>query len=137
MREKRLFDRIRDWPHDSGKRKQIHSGDHVKSVVDHLKKLLNSRQGTTLMDTAFGMPDFTDLRATFPDSVRDIERSIAQTIEHYEPRLKQVDVDFMDQDERNLTLFFQIRAILESDEAPFNIYLESTLDAGGKMVVRG
>ncbi|MBU1169350.1 MAG: type VI secretion system baseplate subunit TssE [Proteobacteria bacterium] len=136
MREKRLFERIREWSYNSGKRHRVNSGDHIISVVDHLKKLLNSRQGTTLMDIGFGMPDFTSLRATFPDSVRDIERSIAQTIERYEPRLNQVGVLFVDQDE-HLTLFFQIQATLISETEPLNIYLESTLDAGGKMAVRG
>lgn len=135
MKDKRLFERIRDWSYAPGMRNRSRASDQVTSVVNHLKKLLNARQGTTLMDLEYGMPDFTDLRATFPDSVRDIERSISRTIERFEPRLTNVKVDFMEQDER-LTLYFQIRAMLTSDDKPLDIHLHSTLDAGGKMAVR-
>lgn len=135
MKDKRLFERIRDWSTHPDKRHRSRVGDRISSVVDHLMKLLNSRQGTTLMDEDYGMPDFTDLRATFPDSVRDIERSISLTIERFEPRLKDVNVDFMEQDDR-MTLYFQIRASLKSDDEPLDIHLQSTLDAGGKMAVR-
>jgi type VI secretion system protein len=113
------------------------TGDQSRSVAEHLKKLLNSRQGTTLMDIDYGMPDFTDLRASYPDSVQDIEQTIKNTIMRYEPRVKKVDVHFMFQDEQNLTLFFEISAVLESEQKHFSIFLESTLDAGGKMAVRG
>jgi type VI secretion system protein len=137
MNNKRLFERIREWP-GKGKNPSFHSGNGVGSVVNHLKQLLNSRQGSTLIDRSYGMPDFTALRATFPDSIRDMERSITRTIERYEPRLKQVDVDFVEQDERDMTLYFHIHALLDSGQGETTaIYLESTLDAGGKMAVRG
>jgi type VI secretion system protein len=89
------------------------------------------------MDEAYGLPDFTDLRATYPDSVRDIEHSISETILRYEPRVRDVKVEFVFQDLMNLTLFFQIRAVLETDHDNVTIVLESTMDAGGKMAVRG
>lgn len=135
MRDKRLFERIRNWAAQPDRRDRSRVSDQIASVVDHLKKLLNSRQGTTLMDESYGMPDFTDLRAAFPDSVRDIERSIALTIERFEPRLTDVNVDFMEQDEQ-MTLYFQIRASLNAEDEPMPIHLQSTLDAGGKMAVR-
>jgi hypothetical protein len=37
----------------------------------------------------------------------------------------------------NLTLYFQINAVLETDHDDVTIVLESTMDAGGKMAVRG
>ena len=135
MRNIRLFERICGWPEHPGGRNRSRVGDQVSSVITHLIKLLNSRQGSTLMNADYGMPDFTDLRATFPDSVRDIERSISLTIERFEPRLESVNVTFMEQDER-LTLYFQIRARLKFDGESRDIHLQSTLDTGGKMAVR-
>jgi type VI secretion system protein len=120
-----------DW----GKHDAERTGDRIASVIDHLKKLLNARQGTTLMDPGFGMPDITDLRATFPDSVRDIERTLSRTIEQYEPRLVQVEVSFVEQDER-MNLYFHIRALLRSDGQPRPIHLESALSPSGRMIVR-
>jgi type VI secretion system lysozyme-like protein len=81
------------------------------------------------------MPDITDLRATFPDSVRDIERTLSRTIEQYEPRLVQVEVSFIEQDER-MNLYFHIRALLRSDGQPRPIHLESALSPSGRMIVR-
>ncbi|GAB6097176.1 hypothetical protein JCM14469_34300 [Desulfatiferula olefinivorans] len=135
MREKRLFERLRTGSIGPGKHDAERTGDRIASVIDHLKKLLNARQGTTLMDPGFGMPDITDLRATFPDSVRDIERTLSLTIEQYEPRLARVEVRFIEQDER-MTLYFHIRALLRSDGTSRPIHLESALSPSGRMIVR-
>lgn len=137
MSDQRLLERIRQWESHPEKRFRESSGRGVESVVQHLRRLLNSKEGTTLMDKAFGMPDFTDLAVTFPDSVREIEKTISDTIERYEPRLTQVDVTFVFQDDQNLTLFFQIAAQLETGNDHLDIFLESTIDAGGRMQVRG
>jgi len=137
MGEKRLLDRVRSWgKHDPG-RTGNDIGRKIESVILHLQKLLNARQGTTLMDTGFGMPDFTDLTALFPDSVRDIERSISKTIETYEPRLSEVNVDFVFQDDQSLSLLFQIQALLKSENGDIDVHLESAIDTGGKMVIKG
>lgn len=135
MSDSTLLERVRQWEIKPGKRVREDSGRLVESVISHLQSLLNSRKGTTLMDEEFGMPDFTDLTVTFPDSIRDIERLIRETIEKYEPRLKRVDVDYAFQDDKDLTLFFQISAMLESGSEDLNVFLESTIDASGKMKV--
>lgn len=136
MRRTRLLDRIRQNDSQSRLQTGMESGEIVVSVIEHLGKLLNSRQGTTLMDPGFGMPDFTDLKVTFPDSVRELERSITKTIEHYEPRMQNVDVDFVFQDDQDLTLFFQISAQIDTESDMKSIFLESTIDASGKMRIR-
>ncbi len=137
MAEKRLLDRVRGWTSNQSATRDTHNSSIVDSVILHLQKLLNARQGTTLMDKNYGMPDFSDLKLLFPDSVRDIERSISNTIETYEPRLSQVKVDFLFQDDQSLSLLFQIHAALKTERETYNIYLESSLDTGGKMMIKG
>ncbi len=137
MGNRRLLDRVRDWNGDQTMYSRQDSGRKVESVIQYLQKLLNSKQGTTLMDDAYGMPDFTDLTVLFPDSVRDIERSISETMQRYEPRLSQVKVDFVFQDEESLSLRFQIHAVLKTDENEMSVTLESAIDTNGKMKING
>ena len=81
-------------------------------------------------------PDFTDFKSAYPDTYRDLERSLRQTIQKYEPRLTSVRVKFVPQDDDMLTVSFQImaRLILEGRKDP--IVFESILDADGKINVR-
>lgn len=136
MGKKRLLERVRGWESNHTGYSGDKNGMAIESVVLHLKKLLNTRQGTTLVDVNYGMPDFTDLKLLFPDSVREIEKSISSTIETYEPRLSQVKVDFLFQDEQNLSLLFHIEASLKTEKDLIDVHLESSLDAGGKMKIK-
>lgn len=136
MGDLRLLERVRQWQNDPGYRSRPHAGARVNSVVNHLQLLLNSRVGTTLMDGRFGLPDLSELKLTYPDSLRDMERTISHTIETYEPRLSQVDVRFVYQDERTLSLFFRIEATLTAGEMGRAIVLESSVDTTGKMTVQ-
>ena len=136
MSDLRLLERVRQWQDNPGTRVRNHAGTRVNSVVKHLQLLLNSRVGTTLMDGQFGLPDLSDLKLTYPDSLHDMEKTISQTIETYEPRLSQVDVNFVFQDDRTLNLFFRIEATLLTGEEGTDIVLESSVDTFGKMTVR-
>ena len=137
MAERRLLDRVRNW----GKEPSVNSGQSssrmVASVTQHLHKLLNSKQGTTLMDEAYGLPDFIELTERFPDSVREIEKFISNTIQKYEPRLSSVNVEYLIQDDQNISHIFQIRAKLKTGDDIKDVYLESSIGNGGKMLIKG
>ena len=133
MENLRLFDRINCQSKASS---LSPSRTAVDSVVEHLRRMLNSRQGSTLMNPSYGMPDFSDLRAEVPDSVSDIEALIAGVIRACEPRLSQIAVKFMYQDEQRI-LYFQIQGFLATDREKKTVYLESSVDTFGKMAVRG
>ena len=133
MENLRLFDRISCQSKASS---LSPSRTAVDSVVAHLRRMLNCRQGSTLMDPGYGMPDFSDLRAEVPDSVSDIEALIAGVIRTCEPRLSQIAVKFMYQDEQRI-LYFQIQGFLATDRGKKPVYLESSVDTFGKMAVRG
>ena len=78
-----LFDRIRNLSSQHKVYNKQDYGQRIESIIVHLQKMLNTKHGTTLMDKSYGMPDFTDLAALLPDSIREIERHISQTIEKY------------------------------------------------------
>lgn len=134
MKNLRLFDRIRlsSFPENES---EDTSHLAVDSVVHHLKQLLNTQQGTTLMDPLYGMPEFADLRAEVPDSVEEIERLILDVIRAYEPRLKNPNVGYMYQDNQ-LILYFQITGVLDTKKGALPVHLESIVDTCGKMDIR-
>ncbi len=111
-------------------------GKIIDSIIDHLEKLLNSRQGTTLMDREFGLPDFTDYKTKFPESLRDIEKSIQYTIENYETRLDYVNVEFLTFNETDFTLSFKITAMLSKEFTDKDVVIESILNSSGEMSFR-
>ncbi|MFA6012435.1 MAG: type VI secretion system baseplate subunit TssE [Desulfobacteraceae bacterium] len=134
MKNLRLFDRIRSdsFPVNGS---EDTSRLVVDSVVSHLRQLLNTQQGTTLMDPFYGMPEFADLRAGVPDSVQKIEKLISNVVKAYEPRLRSVSVSYMHQDEQ-LILYFQIKGVLDTKKGELPVYLESIVDTCGKMDIR-
>ena len=136
MQNHRLFDRIRKRDGSSGNFRRQSNARQVDSIIEHLHKMLNTKQGTTLMDKHYGMPDFTELAALFPDSIRDVEKTISDTIERYEPRLSQVKVHFVFQDHQSLVLCFHIQAVMALEHEDIAIQFESSIDASGKTVIK-
>lgn len=134
MKNLRLFDRIRNGSLPV-KGAEDTSRLAVDSVIAHLRELLNTQQGSTLMDPFYGMPEFSDLRAGVPDSVQKIEKLISNVVKTYEPRLRGVSVSYMHQDEQ-LILYFQIKGVLDTKKGELPIYLESIVDTCGKMDIR-
>lgn len=135
MNEDRLLDRVRSWETDPMRRGRADTLKRIDSVVSHLKKILNTRQGNVPIAKDYGIPDFTTFMQNYPDSVNEIEYSICQTISRYEPRLNSVNVEFAHHEDDILCLRFQITAQLIDDEGR-NIRIETIVDSDGKISVR-
>lgn len=109
--------------------------DDIDSIVEHLRGLLNTRQGEAPTVPDFGVIDFTDLVHNFPEAIQVLQKSIRATILQYEPRLKSVVVQHV-RDDEVLVLKFQITAQLASKSARGAVRFETQLRAGGQMNVR-
>jgi type VI secretion system protein len=136
MREARLLERIRTWERDPARREREDPRRVIDSVLAHLHRILNTKQGNVPIAEDYGVPDFTDLLYSYPESVRDIERTIRSAIQKYEPRLKAVKVTFIPQDEDLLSLRFQIAARL-SGESKTQVFFETVVDSDGKIEIKG
>ena len=134
MREERLLERIRGQEKDPGRTATEDTRKVIVSVLRHLQLILNTRQGDVPIAPDYGIPDFTDFRNSFPFSLREIERSICQTIEKYEPRLKSARVKFIPQEEDRLSLTFKILGRLFIGDEP--VVFESELGADGKVKLK-
>lgn len=83
--------------------------DELASIMEHLRVLLNTRKGEAVTVPGFGLVDFSDLVHTFPASISTLQQSIRATILEYEPRLKNVTVRSVP-DQDPLVLKFEISA---------------------------
>jgi type VI secretion system protein len=136
MREERLTERIRSWKQAPERRGGNDPKRMIDSIIRHLERILNTRQGNVPIADDYGIPDFTDLSSGFSDALRDLERTIRNTIQKYEPRLKSVRVKFIPQEENTLAVTFQIvgQLILEEEKNP--ITFQSVMDSDGKFTIK-
>lgn len=132
MNEGRLLERIRGWKADPARRGRVDLPRQIDSVIGHLKKILNTRQGNVPIADDYGVPDLTSFMQDYPDSVWEIEQSIRRAIAMYEPRLTSVNVFFVPREDDALCLRFQIVAKLKGDAGRV-IKIETIVDADGKI----
>ena len=137
MREERLTERIRSWNKAPDRRGGPDPKRMINSVIRHLERILNTRRGSAQIADDYGVPDFSDFRSGFPEGIRDLERTIRNTILTYEPRLKAVRVKFIPQDENMLAVSFKIVARLILDDKKDPVVFESVIDSDGKVTIKG
>lgn len=104
----------------------------IDSVLAHLQRILNTRQGNVPIADDYGVPDFLDFLQTYPESVHEIERNIKNAIDTYEPRLSGASVTYVFDQDDALTLRFQIVASL-TVEGGRKIYFETVVDTDGRV----
>jgi type VI secretion system protein len=136
MGEERLLERIRTWKNEPKRRSRGEVRRQTDSIVAHLQRILNTRQGNVPIASDYGVPDLTDFMLSYPESVTEIEKSLRQAIEEYEPRLTSVRVSFVHQEDDLLCLRFQIVAQLRT-ESGRNVLIETIVDSDGKVSLKG
>ncbi|MCX8117636.1 MAG: type VI secretion system baseplate subunit TssE [Desulfobacterota bacterium] len=144
MREERLLERLRLWEKDPSRRAKEDPRRMLDSVVRHLHRILNTKQGNVPLAEDYGTPDFTDLFLTLSKSdaepKREIEKAIRSTIQKFEPRLQGVRVNFIepegDPSFDPLTIRFQITGRLVT-ETKTQVFLETIVDSEGKIKIVG
>ena len=137
MREERLLERIRSWEKEPDRREREDPAKITESVLGHLRRILNTRRGSVPIAEDYGVPDFTDFLHDYPESVRDIERSIKQIIQKYEPRLKSIRVSFIPQNDDIFSVSFQIVGRLATEDERVPVLFESFIGTDGRINVKG
>lgn len=110
-----------------------------QSVRRDLENLLNTRWRAIGWSSDFeeletsianyGIPDFTGANLGSAGSREDFVRIIQDTIRRFEPRLKRVKVDLVDNTEReDRTMRFRIDAILLAEPEPEPVVFDSALE---------
>ncbi len=111
--------------------------DVETSVVRHLHQMLNVRQGSCLTCPDYGLVEVSEVLYDFPDAIGIMQRSIKNTLQTYEPRLKNVQVRHIKSDVANeMTLQFEITAQLQTaDGRRQGLRFSTSVDSSGNVKV--
>lgn len=135
--ERGLLERLRNPEPESSRSTRENPRLMTEAVIAHLRQMLNSRQGIAPACMDYGMPDLCDLVYTFPQAASDLRKAIKAGLEKYEPRLRRVVVSQVESAEEPLTLRFEIRGELATDEGRTPIWIQTRIDEFGSMDVKG
>lgn len=138
MSNLRLFERLSRAESAPSHRGSVDQSAVVQSVMQHLQRLLNSRQGNAQTAADYGMPDFTNLLGNFSsESVDDLARNIQRVIEKYEPRLASVRVYPDQPEEVSTSVHFRIECQLAAAggrRVPISI--QTVISVEGKVAIK-
>lgn len=109
--------------------------DEVGAVLEHLRVLLNTRQGETPCAQDFGVMDLSDVVHAFPAAGSGLAKAIRATILQYEPRLTHVSVRHVPDD--GLQLRFEISAQMAGRRGARPVRFATTVRPGGRYDVAG
>jgi type VI secretion system protein len=115
---------------------RISVSEVMESVLEHLARMFNVRQGAVSTRPDYGMPDFNDLVMQFPAAIPAISRAIKQQIDRFEPRLSKVVVRHVPEPDQPLSLYFQISAELEVPDHDERVSFETVFGGDGSVRIR-
>lgn len=137
MRELRLLERIAGLGGDVQRSHITRAELLIDSILAHLRRILNTRQGSVPIDASFGVPDFTNLAGSFATGTTgQMIEDMNRMIQRYEPRLRQPQVTFADTQDEVLTLAFSITGLIAVDDREIPIRLSSHVAANGQVILK-
>ena len=113
-------------------------GDTESSVTQHLARMLNTRQGSCLTCPDYGLIEVSEVLYDFPDAIGIVQRALKNTIQTYEPRLKNVQVRHLKSEQGSeMTLSFEITAQLQlPDGRRQSLRFSTAVDGSGNVKVQ-
>lgn len=136
MNEHRLMERISGWEDGLQRTNQQRADVLIHSVMGHLRRILNTRQGSVSLDPMFGVPDFTNFAGGLANGeTRDIENQICMVVASYEPRIRNPRVVLMREESDLMSLHFQLEGMLQIDQEEIPLRLCTIVGANGRIQV--
>lgn len=84
-----------------------------QSIIENLKLILQTRQGSVLHLPDFGLPDIMQIYLDAGGSLEPVKTQICNTILKYEPRIAKVTVQKTDFDPNNMRVSLKIMASIK------------------------
>jgi type VI secretion system protein len=92
------------------------ASDLQMSIMDHLTRLLNARQGCMVHDPEYGLPDIGRIYQGLPYTVSELVDVIRKAILKYEPRLLRVEVNYQPIKTDDCVLHLEVAARLQNGD---------------------
>ncbi len=124
-----LLNRIRILEeHPEARLDKVDRTEIIQSVIGYLNQLLNIRQGSAPAAQGFGLPDLTDIPTELGDGrIEALQREIQEVISRYEPRLRNVEIKMLsEEDARRGEFQFKLYAdISDGTQTKMNLTIDS------------
>ncbi len=104
------------------------------SIQDHLRRLLNARQGVLRHLPDYGLPDVPALYDKLPYTKNDLALAVRETVQRFEPRLSDVEVRLVPVRKRHCVLGIEVTGQLPGGE---RVRFRSRFRTGGSAEVSG
>ena len=113
--------------------------DLEAAVTSHLIQMLNTRQGSSLTCPDYGLIEVSEVLHDFPDAIGLMQRAIKNSIQQYEPRLKNVQVrNIKNEAMHQMMLEFEITAQLQfPDGRRQALRFSTSMDQNGNVKLGG
>lgn len=89
----------------------------IISIMDHLNRMFNTREGSLFHLKDYGLPDISEIYRKMPHGIEELQEAIKRAVEKYEPRLQNVKVFPKDSEGDKFKLVFIISAELKGGGA--------------------
>jgi len=122
-----LLTRIRR-PELATARREVSDQEVRDSVLDHLRLMCTTRQGTMITSPTFGVPDLSEIVHSFPDAINVMAKALKQSIIDHEPRLKNAVIRHVPNEDATLTLRFEIVGTIINGDQRAAVKFETTID---------
>ena len=137
MYEERLTQRIRKLERKDGTNAVNDLSYIVNSIINHLQRVLNTRQGSVPIAEDYGMPDFTNYQGLgIDEQAKAVSEVIRNMILKYEPRLHGAQVIYEPDKNDLLSLRFKLQTeIIHGRDERSVVELETVISSEGKVRV--
>ena len=121
----------------SSERYTRRDADTETAVTEHIVRMLNTRQGSCLTCPDYGLVEVSEVLYDFPDAVGIVQRALKNSIQQYEPRLKNVQVRHVKNEyAHEMMLQFEITAQLHlPDGRRQSLRFATTVDGSGNVKI--
>jgi type VI secretion system protein len=129
-----LLERLADPESNSRLTISENTQELADSIMRHLQRLLNTRQGHVLTRPDYGMPDFTDCAESLPETLDKVRKAIKSSIEAFEPRLRRVRITHLPSED-SLLLHFGITGQLLTGKQEVSTFFSTKVGPSGNAEV--
>ncbi len=135
MAQLRLLKRMQDWQLQDGESRAVDDLELVQSIQHDIENLLNTIQGTALIDERLGLSDVKKLFVSHGSLAQDvITEEIRHNIDTFEPRVRRFNLE-KDSDETTGSIRWRLHGEIPVRDRVIPFQSDITLTADGRISV--
>lgn len=136
MAYERLLERLQILGGNSDAEAEDPTSGELKSVIRHLQKLLNTRQGSVQIAPDYGVPDMTNIPGeSITGAGRRMERVLMDVLRRFEPRLTSISIQMDEREHSVLELRFKLEARL-TRQPDVPVVFETVINNSGNVTIK-